>query len=43
LLNARQSHRIGAVALSAISLDFAVMPAVQHRLWFHGVQASIIG
>src|SRR5258708_12913071 len=32
LLNVRRSHRIGAVARSAVSLDFAVMPAVQLRL-----------
>jgi hypothetical protein len=32
LLMAHQSHRIGAVAGSVTFLDFAVMPAVQHRL-----------
>jgi hypothetical protein len=32
LLMARQSHRIAAGAGSATFLDFAVMPAVQHRL-----------
>jgi hypothetical protein len=45
LLNARQSHRIDQVARCASFLDFAVMPAVQHRLvsWRPSFHRRIIG
>jgi hypothetical protein len=42
LLKLRRSHRIGAVFGSVTSLDVAVAPAVQHRL-FYGIQGPISG